>query len=49
MKCHICGKSLNDVLEHVEHILHECSQIQADQMLQAEHEQERNMIQLRNK
>lgn len=24
MKCQACGKEVKDVLEHVEHILHEC-------------------------
>lgn len=39
-KCHICGKSINDVLEHVEHILRECSPVQADQALKVNYEQE---------
>ncbi len=27
MKCQACGKAVKDVLEHVEHILHECGKV----------------------
>ncbi|WP_454193351.1 hypothetical protein [Paenibacillus sp. Marseille-Q7038] len=27
MKCQSCGKAVKDVLEHVEHILHECGKM----------------------
>lgn len=36
MKCQICGKTLNDVLEHVEHILHECNQAVSKQMMNSD-------------
>ncbi|WP_211747993.1 hypothetical protein [Paenibacillus sp. Marseille-Q4541] len=29
MKCQACGKTVKDVLEHVEHILHECGKVSA--------------------